>query len=99
MQAIKQLIKNKNYILLLFAFGLYFGLFNAISITLSQLLKPWFGNDSLAVALVGGAPVVSGILGVVVIGGFQRRSGVYRKWIIMCMLGSCLAVIIFYPML
>lgn len=92
-------MKNKNYILLLFGFGLYFGLFNAISITLSQLLKPWFGNNSLAIAAVGGSPVISGIIGVLIIGHFQRKSGKFRKWIIICMLGSCFATAIFYPLL
>jgi FLVCR family feline leukemia virus subgroup C receptor-related protein len=90
---------NKNYIILLFAFGLYFGLFNAISITLSYLLKPWFGNDSLAVALVGGSPVISGILGVLVLGPIQRKQKKYKKWIIICMLGSSSAMVIFYPLL
>lgn len=42
--------------LLLVAFGLYFGMFNAISISLSFLLEPWFQNDSMAVALVGEPP-------------------------------------------
>lgn len=59
--------------LLLFSFGLYFGLFNAISITLSFILEPWFGNNSLAIALVGGSPVISGIIGVMILGPIQRR--------------------------
>jgi membrane associated rhomboid family serine protease len=81
-------MRNKNYILLITAFGLYFGLFNAISITLSFLLAPWFGNDSLTVALIGGSPVVSGMIGVFILGAIQRKSGVFKKWIIICMLGK-----------
>jgi membrane associated rhomboid family serine protease len=79
--------------LLLFAFGLYFGLFNAISITLSFLLAPWFGNDSLAVALVGGSPVISGIIGVLILGPIQRKSGKYKKWIVICMIGKILLIV------
>ena len=37
-QAVRKLFRNKNYMLMLTAFGLYFGLFNAISITLSFIL-------------------------------------------------------------
>ena len=82
------MICNKNYLLMMTAFGLYFGLFNAISITLSFLLEPWFGKDSLTVALVGGAPVISGILGVMILGPIQRKSGQFKKWIIICMRGT-----------
>jgi inorganic pyrophosphatase len=74
--------------LLLVAFGLYFGMFNAISISLSFLLEPWFQNDSMAVALVGGAPVLSGIIGVAILGRIQRKEGRFKKWIIICMCGK-----------
>ena len=105
--AIPKMLKNKNYILLLVAFGCYFGIFNALSIILSFLIKPFFtSNLPLAVAAVGGSPVVSGIIGVMVIGPMQRKQGVYKKWIVICMcgnsapiLGSLLAVALFYPLL
>lgn len=74
-QAIPKLMKNVNYILLFLAFGLYFGIFNAMSITLSYLIEPFFQGDSLplAVAAVGGSPIISGIIGVIVMGPIQRR--------------------------
>lgn len=97
--AVRKLIKNRNFILLLFAFGIYFGLFNAISITLSQILKPWFGNDPLVVALVGGSPVISGILGVMILGPIQRRQRKFKKWIIICMIGTMVVISLFYPIL
>lgn len=37
-QAIPKLVKNRNYMLMLGAFMLYFGIFNAISITLSYMI-------------------------------------------------------------
>lgn len=84
------MLKNKNYILLLIAFGCYFGIFNAISITLSYLIEPFFSGDSLplAVAIVGGSPVISGIIGVMVLGPMQRKEGAYKKWIVICMCGK-----------
>ena len=86
--AIPKMLKNKNYILLLAAFGCYFGIFNAISIILSFLIKPFFTtNLPLAVAAVGGSPVISGIIGVMVLGPLQRKQGVYKKWIVICMSG------------
>jgi Na+/melibiose symporter-like transporter len=42
--AVKKLLKNRNYLLLLIAFGCYFGIFNALSIILSYLLTPWFAD-------------------------------------------------------
>lgn len=75
--------------LLLISFGLYFGIFNAISIILSFLIQPWFNDNlPLAVGAVGGSPVVSGILGVLIIGPIQRKSGKFKKWIMFCMIGK-----------
>jgi Na+/melibiose symporter-like transporter len=87
--AISSLLKNRNYILLLFAFGCYFGIFNGLSIILSFLLTPWFkSNLAVAVGYVGGSPIVSGIIGVVILGPMQRKSGKFKKYIIICMLGT-----------
>ena len=85
--------------MLLVSFGLYFGVFNAISIVLAFMLKPWFGINSMAVSLIGGSPVISGIVGVIILGPLQRKSKKFKKWIIICMLGSTSAMALFYPML
>lgn len=88
--AIPKMLKNRNYLLLLICFGCYFGIFNALSITLSFLLRPFFALEKLTLisAIVGGSPVISGIIGVMVIGPMQRKSGVYKKWIMICMGGN-----------
>jgi hypothetical protein len=94
------MLKNPNYIKLLIAFGCFFGTFNAMSIVLSFMLKPWF-DDILpkAVSFVGGSPIISGIIGVSIFGPLQRRSGVFKKWILICMTGSLVAIGLFYPLL
>ena len=91
-EAIPKLFKNRNYLLLLFSFGCYFGIFNALSIVLSYLLQPWFGGNNLplAVGLVGGSPIISGIIGVMVFGPMQKKSKVFKKYILICMLGIIL---------
>lgn len=88
--AIPKMLTNVNYILLLIAFGCYFGIFNGMSIILSYLIEPWFGEGDLplAVASVGGSPILSGIIGVIILGPMQRKSGEFKKWIIFCMLGK-----------
>ena len=88
-QALKGLFKNRDYLLLFVSFGCYFGIFNGISVILSYLIKPWFGEQDLpfAVAVVGGSPVVSGIIGVIVLGSQQRKSGKFKKWLLICMAG------------
>lgn len=40
--ALKKMMTNPNYIKLFVAFGCFFGIFNAMSIVLSFMLKPWF---------------------------------------------------------
>lgn len=79
-----------------------------MSITLSYLIEPFFRGDSLplAVAAVGGSPIISGIIGVIVLGPIQRREKKFKKWIIICMggiifsnLGSIFATSLFYPLL
>lgn len=75
--------------MLLIAFGCYFGIFNGLSIILSYLLKPWFSSNlALAVGFVGGSPVVSGIIGVMVLGPMQRKSRKFKKFILICMVGT-----------
>jgi len=84
----KKIVNNKNFLIILFGFGCYFGIFNGLSIILSYLLKPWFANNiSLAVSIVGGSPVVSGIIGVSIFGPLLKKSGKYKKFIVICMLG------------
>lgn len=91
-KAMASLLKNKNYILLLLSFGLYFGIFNGISIILSFLLTPWFkSNLAVAVGYVGGSPIVSGIIGMIILGPMQRKSGKFKKYIIICMIGTSLS--------
>ena len=87
--AIPKILRNKNYICLLLAFGCYFGIFNGISIVLSFLIKPWFEDDlPVATAFVGGSPIISGIIGIIIIGPKQRKSGEFKKWILICMGGT-----------
>lgn len=90
-KSMKSLMNNTNYILLLVAFGCYFGIFNGLSIILSYLLNPWFEeNLAVAVGYVGGSPIISGIIGIIVLGPMQRKSGTFKKFIVICMLGTLL---------
>jgi Na+/melibiose symporter-like transporter len=99
-KAIPALFRSRNYMLLLLAFGCYFGIFNGLSIILSYLLTPWFSSDlPMAVGVVGGSPILSGILGVIILAPMQRKSKQFKKWIVICMIGSCSAMILFYPLL
>lgn len=91
--AMAKLFRNRNYILLLIAFGCYFGIFNGISIILSYLLTPWFSDNlAIAVGYVGGSPIISGIIGVLILGPLQRKSGQYKKYILICMIGMLFAI-------
>lgn len=89
--AIPKLFANKDYLFMLLAFGCYFGIFNGLSVVLSFLIEPWFGGDDLPIAVgaVGGSPIISGIIGVIILGPIQRKSGLFKKWVVICMLGMC----------
>lgn len=53
------------------------------------MLTPWFSSNlPLAVGVVGGSPVVSGIIGVMILGPMQRKSKQFKKYIIICMIGT-----------
>jgi len=39
------------------------------------------------------------MIGVLVLGPIQRKSGIFKKWIVICMIGSCSAILLFYPIL
>lgn len=39
-------------------------------------------------AAVGGSPIISGIIGVIVMGPRQRKEGLFKKWIVICMVGT-----------
>lgn len=97
--ALKTVFKMKDFMFLLIAFGLYFGVFNAIAVILGFMLQPWFGKNAMATTLVGSSPIISGIIGVIILGPLQRKSKKFKKWIIICMIGSTSAMILFYPML
>jgi Na+/melibiose symporter-like transporter len=81
---------NKDYLFMLLAFGCYFGIFNGVSVVLSFLIEPWFGGEDLPIAVgaVGGCPIITGIIGVIILGPMQRKSGVFKKWIVICMIGT-----------
>jgi integral membrane sensor domain MASE1 len=57
------------------------------------MLAPWFSSNlPLAVGVVGGSPIISGIIGVIILGQMQRKSGQFKKYIIICMIGTSMFI-------
>jgi Na+/melibiose symporter-like transporter len=92
--AIPKLFKNKNYMYMLIGFGCFFGIFNGLSVVLSFLVEPWFRGDDLPIVVgaVGGSPIISGIIGVTIFGPMQKKSKVFKKWILICMVGKFIII-------
>lgn len=92
--AIPKLFRNKNYMFMLIGFGCFFGIFNGLSVVLSFLVEPWFRGDDLPIVVgaVGGSPIISGIIGVTIFGPMQKKSKVFKKWILICMVGKHLII-------
>ena len=56
-------------------------------------------NIPVSVAIIIGSQVVCGVLGVLILGPLQRKSGTFKIWIIVCMCGSIACLGTLYPML
>lgn len=92
---VASLVADPDYRLLFGAYMLYFGAFNAIANNMSFLLQPFFGKNTLVTTLAGSTPILSGVLGVMLFTGLQRRENRMRKYILACMVGTFACVILF----
>ena len=66
-KSLKIILKNKDFILVLLEYGLFFGSFKAISITASFILAP-FSFDSFDTSIIIGATIISGFISSVCLG-------------------------------
>lgn len=72
----KQLLKNRNYLRLLVAFGVGLGIFNALLTLLEQILKPC-GYNSDTAGIAGGALLGAGLVAAVIIGVVLEKTKAY----------------------
>ena len=83
---------NKNFMILVAAYGLIYGVYCGVGGTMSNLLNP-FGYSPSEISIAGGCCLLSGVIGALCIGCFLDRTALYRKTTIMITLFSTVAVI------
>lgn len=93
-QDLRQLLSNKNYLLLLFGFSLGLALINAITSLLYQLIEP-FGYSSNNAGIFGALILVTGLFNAFISGFIMDRTHAYRKILKSLLICASLAVIFF----
>lgn len=90
----RTLLKNNNLLLLFTLSFLGLGVFNGLTTWLEQILAPR-GIDSEQAGLVGGALIVGGIVGAVVIPALSDAFGRRKPFLILC---AAAALVTIYPL-
>lgn len=62
-KSFNMILKNGDYRLLWIVYGIFFGTFNALAVTVEVFYKP-FGFSDSQVGIIGAAPAFSGIFGI-----------------------------------
>jgi predicted MFS family arabinose efflux permease len=81
---IRSLLRDRRLLLLLALSAIGLGVFNGLSTWLEELLRP-SGLDATQAGLVGGALIVGGIVGAVVVPALSDRSRRRRPFLILCL--------------
>jgi len=88
------LLKNCQYLILLFSFSLGFALFNAIATLIYQLIQP-FGYSSTDAGVFGAIIIISGIVNAIIAGIIMDRTHAYRLILKILLVGACASGIFF----
>jgi len=85
--SLKQLIRNRTYILISICFALVYGCFIDFAVVLGQLIAP-FGFESGETSALSAVCVISGIFGSVIMLNLLKKTLAYKKLVGICILGS-----------
>ncbi|XP_003747079.2 uncharacterized protein LOC100901275 [Galendromus occidentalis] len=91
-QTMKNLVKNRSYILHLIAYGINTGTFYAISILLDQILSRYFKGQNSTIGFMGFALVITGMIGSVVCGVLLDKTKKFKEITLMVYLLSTLGM-------
>ncbi|KAL4713828.1 hypothetical protein ACJJTC_015482 [Scirpophaga incertulas] len=95
LQSIKQLLTNRNYILLLISYGINVGVFYAISTLLNQLVLTYYPGANEDAGRIGLVIVVAGMVGSVMCGMVLDKTHRFKETTLAVYAASVLGMIIF----
>lgn len=84
---LKLMIKNKDYLVLLFCFAVFVGIFNAMSTLLNQIVTPYGYSDDEA-GFMGVAMIVGGLVGAICMAIFVDKTKLHKITIKFCLFVS-----------
>ncbi|XP_060805647.1 heme transporter FLVCR2 isoform X1 [Amyelois transitella] len=95
LQSIKQLLTNRNYVLLLISYGLNVGVFYAISTLLNQVVLNHFPGANADAGRIGLVIVVAGMVGSVVSGMVLDKTHRFKETTLAVYAASVVGMVIF----
>ena len=103
---LRALLRNVEFLKLLFGFGIGLALFNALVTVLEQLVQPVFCNPDggweggrkdraqLAAGIYGATLIVAGLVGACIVGPLLDVTHAYKTALKTCLVGGCAALIL-----
>ncbi len=86
-ESLTKLFTNKDYLILLFIAGVFFGALESIGVVLSNMISP-FGMDASNVSYIGGVMVFTGIICIMVASYLISKFRKYKVFIYVCTIGN-----------
>ena len=86
------MLKNRNFVILSFGFGVGLGMFNALITIIEQIVSPC-GYDSELAALAGGALLLSGLVGAGIFSVLMEKTKQYSTLQKICVSFACGAML------
>lgn len=77
-EALKEMLANKNFLLLTIGYALTYGIYCTVGSTISNLLHP-FGFSPSEISIAGGSCMLSGVIGALLIGLYVDHTSLYRR--------------------
>ncbi|KAJ2940731.1 hypothetical protein O0L34_g14842 [Tuta absoluta] len=95
LQSIKNLLKNRNYVLLLISYGINVGVFYAISTLLNQVILTYYPGANMDAGRIGLAIVVAGMAGSVCCGLILDKTHRFKETTLVVYTASVVGMVIF----
>eukprot|EP00735_Rhodelphis_limneticus_P012634 TRINITY_DN5950_c0_g1::TRINITY_DN5950_c0_g1_i1::g.9952::m.9952 TRINITY_DN5950_c0_g1::TRINITY_DN5950_c0_g1_i1::g.9952 ORF type:complete len:434 (+),score=78.02,sp/Q28FF3/MFS7A_XENTR/38.46/4e-92,MFS_1/PF07690.11/3.6e-31,MFS_1/PF07690.11/1.9e+03,MFS_2/PF13347.1/4.3e-07,MFS_2/PF13347.1/4.6e+02,Nodulin-like/PF06813.8/0.00011,Nodulin-like/PF06813.8/3.9,OATP/PF03137.15/19,OATP/PF03137.15/0.0023,SPC25/PF06703.6/0.063,NADH_oxidored/PF08040.6/15,NADH_oxidored/PF08040.6/30 TRINITY_DN5950_c0_g1_i1:108-1409( len=94
MAGLRSALKNKQYLLLLFGFGIGLGCFNALTTLLQQIIEP-HGYSEDDAGTFGAIVIGAGLVGAAIVGPLVDKTHKYKEILKVCFVVAAFAFLVF----
>ncbi|KJE89591.1 hypothetical protein CAOG_01031 [Capsaspora owczarzaki ATCC 30864] len=94
-QGVLHCLKDRDFVLLLLAYGINVGVFYAVTTLLNQILTPRFPGEEVQFGWIGFVVVVSGLAGSVLSGVYLDRTGRFQLTTMVIYLSTTIGMVFF----